>query len=105
MTTTLFMTILTVGIIVCMSLTEVIKQFYINSGKKASSNIIALVDAILVGLGGTSIMYCLMDIDFTRNNVLCMILITFAIWVGAMLSFDKLLQTIAQIRAVIGSEG
>ena len=49
MTITLFVTIFTVGAMVSGLLTEAIKKAYQNAEKKYSANVIALVDAAVVG--------------------------------------------------------
>lgn len=97
MSITLFITILTMGGLITALLTEAIKKMYANMNKDYSANIIALVNAIVVGCGGTAVVYMLMDIPWTVNNVICMILMTVAVWISSMLGFDKVLQTVQQI--------
>jgi hypothetical protein len=38
-----------------------------------------------------------MGIPWTVNNIICLVLMCVVIWLGAMLGFDKVLQTITQI--------
>ena len=97
MSITLFITILTIGGMVTALLTEAIKKMYANMKKDYSANIIALVNAIVVGCGGTAVVYMLMDIPWTVNNIICMVLMTVAVWIASMLGFDKVLQTVNQI--------
>jgi len=97
MSITLFITILTIGGMVTALLTEAIKKMYANMKKDYSANIIALVNAIVVGCGGTAVVYMLMNIPWTVNNIICMILMTVAVWIASMLGFDKVLQTVNQI--------
>ena len=97
MSITLFITILTIGGMVTALLTEAIKKMYANMKKDYSANIIALVNAIVVGCGGTSVVYMLMNIPWTVNNIICMVLMTVAVWIASMLGFDKVLQTVNQI--------
>jgi hypothetical protein len=97
MSITLFITILTIGGMVTALLTEAIKKMYANMKKDYSANIIALVNAIVVGCGGTAVVYMLMNIPWTVNNIICMILMTIAVWIASMLGFDKVLQTVNQI--------
>lgn len=97
MSITLFITILTIGGMVTALLTEAIKKMYANMKKEYSANIIALVNAIVVGCGGTAVVYMLMDIPWTVNNIICMVLMTVAVWIASMLGFDKVLQTVNQI--------
>jgi len=102
MTITVFMSILAVSILVCSLLTEAIKKTYAEFDKKCSANLIALINAFVVGIIGTSMIYSLMGIPFTMNNILCMILMAFTIWLGATVGDDKGKQTVAQIESIVG---
>lgn len=97
MTVTLFISLFSFGSLMCGLVTESIKKVYKNAGKEYSANIIALVDAIVVGGVGTATAYMLLDIPWTVNNIICLMLMCVIIWLGAMLGFDKVLQTISQI--------
>lgn len=97
MTVTLFISLFGFGSLLCGLVTEAIKKAYQNVGKEYSANIIALVDALIVGGVGTATAYMLMGIPWTVNNVICLVLMCVVIWLGAMLGFDKVLQTITQI--------
>jgi hypothetical protein len=41
-----------------------------------------------------------MEIPFTPQNILCIGLLTVAVWLGSMLGFDKIKQSIDQIIAL-----
>lgn len=97
MSITLFITILTIGGAVTTLLTEAIKKMYSNMDKQYSPNIIALINAIVVGAGGTAIVYMLMGIEWTINNIICMLLMAVTVWIASMLGFDKVIQTVNQI--------
>lgn len=97
MTVTLFITILTIGSMASGLLTEAIKKTYENAHKEYSANVIALVDAIVVGIGGTACMYMLMGIEWNANNILCMVLMGITVWVASTIGYDKVLQTLNQI--------
>lgn len=97
MTITLFISILTIGAAVTALLTEAIKKAYDNAKKPYSANMIALIDAIVVGCGGTAVVYMLMNIPWTVNNVICLILMGTAVWIGATIGFDKVKQLVEQI--------
>lgn len=97
MTVTLFISLFTFGSILCGLVTEAIKTAYKNAGKEYSANIIALVDAVIVGGLGTAVSYMLLGIPWTVNNIICLVLMSVVIWLGAMVGFDKVLQTISQI--------
>lgn len=95
MTITLFMTLFTIGSAVSALLTEAMKKLCV---KWASPNIIALMDALIVGFFGTLAAYILMDVPLDPKNVICIILMTICIWIGSMIGYDKVIQTISQIR-------
>ena len=97
MTVTMFISILTLGAMVTGLLTEAIKKAYANAGKDYSSNLIALVDAIVVGGGGTAVAYMLLNIPWTVNNIICLVLMIVAVWIGARIGFDKIKQLVEQI--------
>ena len=97
MTVTLFITIFTIGSIACGLITEAIKKTYQNADKAYSPNVIALVDAIVVGGIGTAGAYMLMNIPWTVNNIICLVLMIVVVWLGATLGFDKVKQTLEQI--------
>lgn len=101
MTVTLFISLFTIGSMACGLITEAVKKMYQNVGKDYSANIIALVDALVVGGLGTITAYMLMDIPWTVNNIICIVLMVVCIWLGAMLGFDKIKQTLEQIAVII----
>ena len=97
MSTTLFITMFTVGAAAAALLTEAVKKFYTNAGKECSPNVIALVDAVVIGAGGTAVVYMLMDIPWTVNNIICLMLMTGCVWIGSMIGYDKVAQLLKQI--------
>ena len=101
MTVTLFISILTLGATLTTVLTEAIKKAYQNANKAYSANIIALINALVIGCGGTAVAYMLLDIDWTVNNIICLVLMGFVVWLGSMLGFDKILQTATQVANTI----
>ena len=97
MTITLFIMLATICCAVSGLLTEGIKMWFKNANKNYSANLIALIDALVVGCGGTAIAYILMGIAFTLPNILCLLLMTGVVWLGSMIGYDKVMQLIAQI--------
>lgn len=93
MTITLFLSLFTLGSMVSSLLTEAVKK-----ATDISSNLIALINAVVVGLAGTSAAYVLMGEPFNLQNTICIILMTVCIWIGSMIGYDKVIQTISQIR-------
>ncbi len=93
MTVTMFIALFTLGSAASSLLTEAAKKAF-----KISSNILALIGAAVVGIFGTAAAYIFLGIPFDLKNVVCMILMTVCIWVGSMVGYDKVLQTITQIK-------
>lgn len=105
MTVTLFITILTVAAAITGLLTEAIKKAYQNSHTAYSANMVALINALVVGCGGTAVTYMLLGIEWSINNIICMILMGVAVWIGAMVGYDKILQLIKQVADVQDAKG
>ena len=99
MSVTLFVSIFVGGGLITMLLTQSIKQYYYNKGSEASPNLIALINAIVVGGGGTAFVYMLLHLSWTVNNILCLIAMAFMVWMGSMLGYSKILETFQQFRA------
>lgn len=93
MTIQLFLFLFTIGSMMSSLLTEAIKRSF----KSVPTNVIALVDAVLVGLIGTVFAYILMGIPFTAVNIVCIVLMAICIWIGSMIGYDKVKQTIEQL--------
>ena len=100
MTITMFISILTAGSIVSSLLTEAIKQAYKNAGKESSPNIIALINSIVVGGGGTAATYMLLGIDWTVNNIICLTGSVLAVWIICMTGYDKVKQAALQLTGI-----
>lgn len=100
MTVTLFISMLTLGAGITSLLTEAIKKAYTNAKKEYSPNVVALINAIVVGCGGTAVMYMLLHIDWTINNILCLMLMGVAVWIASMVGYDKVIQLLKQISDV-----
>lgn len=97
MTITLFISIFTVGAMVSGLLTEAIKKAYQNANKDYSANVIALVDAVVVGGLGTTCAYMLLGIPWAVNNIICLFLMIVVVWVGSMIGYDKIMQLLNQL--------
>ena len=98
MDVTLFVTLLTVFSTVTSIFTEGCKKFLDDLKVTYASNILAFIVACIVGIGGTAIYYVLCSVDFNATNIVCMILMGFATSIGAMVGYDKVIQTIGQIK-------
>lgn len=98
MTLTLFMSLLVILAVAVSLFTEAVKKFLDNMKVKYSSNVVVLIISVIVGIGGTALMYIFMGIAFTPPNIVCMVLMAVAVWVGAMVGYDKVLQLIEQVK-------
>lgn len=76
--------------------TQAIKQF-VKDKENTSYNIIALVVALIIGVGGTSVYYQLTGIAFTTNNIICAVLMGLGSALASMVGYDKVKQTIEQL--------
>lgn len=94
MTIEIFLFLFTIGSLISSLLTEAIKKMDLNM----SVNIIAFIDAMVVGFLGTIAFYLIMGIAWTPTNIVCIFLMTFCIWIGSMIGYDKVMQTIAQLK-------
>lgn len=97
MTVDLFIKVLCIGSMVSSLLTQAVKKAYENAHKEYSANILALIDAIVVGCGGTAVYYMLNAIPWTVNNVICLGLMGVAVWIGSMIGYDKIIQLLEQL--------
>lgn len=97
MTPVLFITLFAILTVVSGLITQALKQAFSNT---MATNILALIDAAFTGIGGTVTAYILLSIPFTGINILCIGLLTISVWLGSMLGFDKVKQSIDQIIAL-----
>ena len=104
MTVELFAELFIGGSVVSSLLTQAIKKWYENAGKEYSANVVALVDALIVGCGGTAIGYMLMGTPWTVNNIICLALMGVAVWIASMIGYDKVIQMLIQLGILPKSE-
>jgi hypothetical protein len=93
-TTTLFLTLLTILSVISSLFTEALKK---TLPKKFSSTLLVLIVAIVVGWGGCAIAYILMGIPFTVVTVTSLVIMAPAVWLGATLGYDKVMEVVKQI--------
>ena len=100
MTVTLFISLLVILSVAVSLFTEAVKKFLADTDIKYSSNVVVLILSLIIGAGGTALMYVFLGIDFTMPNVMCTLLMAVSVWVGAMVGYDKVLQMIEQIKSL-----
>lgn len=96
MTVELFMILLTAFSTITSLFTEAVKRFLDSLNVKYASNIIALFVAMFVGGVGTWIFYVFNNIEVTTTNIVCILLMMCANWIGSMIGYDKIKQAINQ---------
>ena len=94
MTVEMFIYLFTIGSLFASLLTQATKKAFAN----VSSNILALANAIIVGVLGMVCAYVLMNIPFTAVNIIYIALMAACIWMGSMLGYDKIVQTLEQLK-------
>ena len=100
MTITFFISLLTILAGISSLITESIKEFYKKIGSKYSANAVVLIVSLFVGVGGTTLTYIFLSIPFTLPNIICILLMPLAVWLGAMLGYDKVIQTAEQLKGL-----
>jgi amino acid transporter len=98
MTITLFVTLLAILAIAVSLLTEAVKKFFEGSKFTYPANLVSLILSVVVGIGGTATAYVTLNIAFTPPNILCMVSMAVAVWVGSMIGYDKVIQMVEQFR-------
>ena len=97
MTVSMFVILLSAFSLIVGLLTQAIKKLLDGLGAKYSSNVVAVIVSAIVGIGGTAVYYVIAGIPFSAVNIICMLLMGIATAVGAMVGYDKVIQTIKQI--------
>ena len=97
MTVETFLLLLTTLSVITGLLTEGVKKFLNTSNIKYTSNILVLIVAVFVGGFGTVMFYLSNDFAWTYMNIIYIFLMIIANWLGAMIGYDKVIQTIKQI--------
>lgn len=94
MTIELFLFLFTIGSAASSLITQAAKKTF----DELPSNFLALGSAVIVGVGGTAVAYCLLAMEYNLNNIICMLLMAICIWVGSMVGYDKVVQLIGQVK-------
>lgn len=101
MTVQMFLVMLFVFASISSLVTEAIKGI-INNKMNYSSNIIVLIVSIIIGAVGMGIYYVLFDIAIGDKEIVYMVLMSLAIWLVSTHGYDKVRQTIIQIKEMQG---
>lgn len=98
MNMTLFIALLVVFSAITSLCTEATKKILNELNVKYATNILVVILSLIVGVAGTGVYYVLFSIEFNAINIVCMPLMGIAIAVGSMVGYDKVVQTIEQLR-------
>ena len=96
MTVEIFLTLLVFFSTATSLATEAFKKLV---GNKIPYNILVLIIAMIVGCVGVYIYYILNNIEINSINIIYLILMGIANWIGAMVGYDKIKQLINQMGA------
>lgn len=97
MTLNLFITLLVIFAAISGLFTEAVKKFFENAGKQVSANLVAIINSVVIGIGGTIAAYIIYAIPFTATNIVAMIAMIFFVAIGSMIGYDKVIQLIKQL--------
>ena len=78
--------------------TEAVKKLLNELNVKYAPNVLVVILSLIVGIVGTGVYYILFSIEFNLINIVCMPLMGLATAVGSMVGYDKVIQTIEQLR-------
>ena len=98
MSVSLFVTLLTIFSTVTGVATEAVKKLLNENNVKYATNSLAFIIACIVGISGTAIYYVLYSVAFTPINIVFMFLMGIATSMGAMVGYDKVIQTVKQLK-------
>ena len=96
MTVEIFLTLLVFFSTATSLATEAFKKLV---GNKIPYNILVLIIAMIVGCVGVYVYYILNNIEINSINIIYLILMGIANWIGAMVGYDKIKQLINQMGA------
>lgn len=99
MTVEMFLILLTILSVATSLCTEAIKKFLNEQKINYAANIVVLIVSVIVGGIGTVVFYMCNGIAWTAMNIICIVLMIIANWLGAMLGYDKIMQAIGQIKS------
>ena len=98
MTVVAFITLLTIFSTVTGFVVEGVKKLFEALNVKYESNVIACAVGGVVGIGGSVAYYVVEGIAFSTGNIALMIVMGVASALGAMIGYDKIIQTVEQFK-------
>jgi heme A synthase len=98
MTVETFLMLLTVCSVATGLVTEAVKKFLTSINVKYVSNVVVLVVSIFIGGGVVTVFYVLNEAIASNNQFIFTILMIVLNWLGSMIGYDKIIQTITQFK-------
>ena len=99
MTIEVFTVLLAIFATLTSLITEGVKKALEIFNVKYAANIVVLFVSIVVGGLGTCVFYIWNGYDWSMNNIIWILLMTGANWLGSMIGYDKVIQTITQLKS------
>lgn len=100
MTMTAFLIILSACAVITSLMTEALKILLDESSINYAVNILVLIVALIVGCSATALYYVNYQVPFNALNSVYLALMGVANWLGSMLGYDKVRQSIYQIKGI-----
>ena len=100
MTMTAFLIILSACAVITSLMTEALKILLDESGINYAVNILVLIVAMIVGCSAPALYYVNYQVPFNALNSVYLALMGVANWLGSMLGYDKVRQSICQIKGI-----
>ena len=94
-----FICLLAIFATVTSLITEGVKKTLTALNVKYAANIVVLLVSLIVGGIGTFLFYIWKGYDMNVNSAIWIFLMTVANWLGSMVGYDKVIQTITQIKS------
>lgn len=94
MTVQLFVFLFAAFSAISVFLTEALKKAFHES---VANNALAAIVALVVGGGGSVAAYLILGVSFTTTSIIAIVIMVIAVWMGAMIGYDKIKQLIEQI--------
>lgn len=98
MTLQIFILLLTAFSSITALLTQAVKMFLTSIKVKTIKNVLVLIIAIIVGTVGMVFYYLYQSLPFDAINIFLIVFMVVANWLSAMLGYDKVVETITQLR-------
>lgn len=101
MTVEVMLVLLTILSVVTSLVTEGIKKILNKKEKEYATNVVVWIVAAILGGGVTAVFYLTCGIPWTAVNVIYILVMIVASGLGAMIGYDKVIQTVTQVGQIV----